>query len=159
MPITNGYAPQNRILGPNGKPWDDDGRLGPDSGFALGHPIQFASIMWTGWRAYIQGRYDEALENDREFAKFMTNDAFLMGLLNERKLGTVSLKWHLEVDNPRDPEEKALKDGLTQIIRTTPDLQKLLWCLLEAIWYGRYGQQLVFEWQNMRLPTDRKSVV
>lgn len=147
-PSQNGRSlPVNRVLGPDGQPWG-----GPEIGTAIPHVATFASILGQGWRAYQQSRYDEALRAGREEALSMRRDAFLMGIFNERKYGTVSLKWHIDVDNERDPEQKAVKDGLTQIVRRIPRFQSLLWYLLEAVWYGRYGSQLVWHWKEMSLP-------
>src|SRR5262249_1083764 len=124
-----------------------------NSPFALPHVYTFTSVIGSAWRTYFQTRYDEAMRHGREEARMMLNDAFLRGLIQERMLATASLKWHLEIDNMRDKRLIAVKDGLTQIIKSTPKLGRLIYYLLWAIWYGRYGAQVVYEWRDMNLPS------
>lgn len=146
------YQP-GRVLDHNGRPWQEAEEL--ETGFPLPHVWTFASIMSSGWKTYYPEKYDEALRNDRQYGMYMRNDASVMGLLNERKLGTASLKWHIDIDNEKDPAQKAIKDGLTSAFKSTKYLQKLLMYLLETIWYGRYGAQVAYEKRVMSLPDVR----
>jgi Protein of unknown function (DUF935) len=119
---------------------------GPD---AVPHVLTFGSLFGTSWKTYLHDRWDEALRESRESALVMRRDAFLMGLLQERKLATASLKWHLEVPDEQRPEQKLVKDHLTKVLLATPRLQRFLMSLLEALWYGRYGVQVEYEWATV----------
>ena len=138
------------ILDQNGKPWRET--QGFDRRFALPQVVTFPALMNTAYKVYQSGRHDEALRKDPQFAHKMRNDALIMGILQERKLNAAIRKWHLEVQDERDPAQKAVKDGLTTVLKLTPEWHKLLYYLLEAIWYGRYGAQLSFVYRRLRLP-------
>lgn len=139
-----------RILGADGKPYRQDA---PDYGFQIGHPITFSSILSSGYRSYWHGNFDTAMRHGREDALAMRNDAFLMSLLQERKLATASLRWHIEVDDERDPLEVGVRDTLTRILREIPRFRQLLYYMLEAIWYGRYGSEIVWKWAYGKMPS------
>src|SRR5262245_47386491 len=119
-PEVNGHFSKNRILGPDGRPYVDPMAGGPEEGLALPHVYQFSGMIGGAWRTYIHDRWDEAMRRGREEALSMRRDAFLMGLMQERSLGVASLRWHIEVDNDRDPQQKAIKDGLTAIVKAIP---------------------------------------
>lgn len=127
----------------------DRADYGPE---AVPHVLTFSTILGAAWKNYWINRHDEAMRFGREEALAMERDCYLMGLLNERKLGTASLKWNLEVDNERDPRQKMVKDGITKILKATPRFSEIRWNLLDAIWRGRQGHQLVYRWRDMPLP-------
>lgn len=136
------------------KPDYDDPNLGvPD--FALSHPVTFASILNTSWRVYQQGRHDEAMRASRQEAVAMERDCFLMGLMDERFLGTTSLKWSIEVDNEKDTREAFVKDAVTASIKKIPQFKQLLDYLLFAVWYGRYGARIVWDYKPVRIMDPR----
>lgn len=151
-------APNRGILGPDGLPWSDpDGKRsrGPESGFPVSPVIMFSSVLGSGWRTYWHDRWDEAMRHGREQALAMKRDAFLMGLMQERRFATSSLKCHVEVDDKRDPRQKAIADGLQKTVHATPRFRKLCAYLLWCVWYGRYGAALKWEWQSRRVPDLR----
>lgn len=159
MPLfqsSNGLAANNshatpRLIDPNtGKPFNAKSDRYDE--FPIPHVMTGAWIIRSGHQVYLHGKFDEALRKNREDALAMRRDAWLMSLLQERRLATASLKWHLEVDNEKDPTEKALKDGLTKVLKATPRLQSMLYYLLDAVWYGRYGSQLNYGWKWMDVP-------
>lgn len=141
-----------RILGADGQPINP--LAGPEAQYAVPHVIQFSALFSSAWKTYIHGQHDEALRRSREDAVAMRNDLQVMGLLQERKLATGSLKWHIEVDNEKDPRQKFLKDGLTQIIKAIPAFHRLRYYLLEALWYGRYGAQVTWQFKPMDIVTE-----
>lgn len=110
--------------------------------FPIPQVLTFQAMLGISWKSYWMGRHDEALRQDPGFARAMRHDLFNMGLMQERALGVASLKWHLEVDNERDPTEKLVKDHMTKVVRRTWRRQELVRNLLEAVWFGRYGAQL-----------------
>lgn len=118
----------------------------------LPYQLTFSSIIQGASQSFIALGYDEAVRNNRENALAMRRDCRIMGFLRERKEGTVSRKWHLEIDDEDDPVQVAVRDGMTKIIRAIPRLKRIFRWLLEAIWYGRYGVQLLWKELTMDLP-------
>lgn len=147
----------------NGRPQLVDGsgrpiRSGQNSqarGVALPHGLTFVARYQGASKTYLHDRFDEALRHSRQDALAMRNDAYLMGLLQERMLAVAGLNWHLEVPDEREPRQKAVKDTLTRVVRGIPNFRRIMWWLLEAIWYGKYGAQVEYEWSAP--PSGRKS--
>src|SRR5262249_1679119 len=54
---------------------------------------------------------------------------------------------HLECPNEQDPTQAAVRDAVTQSLRSIPEFTRLLDALVEAIWFGRYGVQLIWGWE------------
>jgi hypothetical protein len=143
-PLINGAVPP---------PLDVDGTpLGLASdGFSVPHITTFASIYSSAYRTYLHERFDEALKKSPQYALDMQRDPHLMGCLQERKLAVVSKKWHLEVDNPKDKWEALIRDGMTTVMDRTPFLRKFMWSELDALWYGKAGNQVKWWWQDLAL--------
>lgn len=121
----------------------------PYDDFALPHVLTFSGLIGSAWRTYWHGQYDEALQHSRQDALVMRNDCFLMSLLQERKLAAASRPWCLEIDSEKDPHQVRCRDLVTAALRSTPRWRRLLMSLLEAIWYGRAGVQLLWEWRQV----------
>lgn len=148
----NGLS-QSRILDHRGQPMNNP--RPPGAGLAIGHAQQFAATLGA-FRTYMSDRWDEALRRGREESNSMRRDAFLSGLLNERSLSVATLRWHIEVDNDRDPQQKAIKDGLTAIVKNTAYLQQLFYCLQdETVWTGKGGHQIAWHWKTQQLPSPK----
>lgn len=126
----------------------------PDKGDELALPYQFtfSSIIQGASKSFLALQFDEAIIHNRYNALTMRRDCRLMGWLRERKEGTCSRKWHLECDCEDDPVQVAVRDGMTKIIQSIPRLKRIFRWLLEALWYGRYGVQLVWHEVEMNLP-------
>lgn len=141
--------PQGQVRGPSGRmrdvSWDD----GDDHESAIPHVMTYAGIIGTAYRTYIQDRWDEAIKHDREDALVMRRDAWLMALLRERQDEVLRRKWHLEVEDDRDPIQGQVRDLLTKAIERTPFFRKYLRSLLNCIWYGRYANQNVYQFDNI----------
>lgn len=150
--IQQSYDSQPKaVVDQYGRPWQD--QYGYQEGVAVPHVIQFTQVLQTAWKTYIRNGHDEALRSDPNFAKWMRNDPFLMGILNERARSTSKLRWHLEVDDERDVQQVAVRDALTTVLRTTSHRQKLIKYLTrETIWYGHSGSQLTTKPRMLRLP-------
>lgn len=116
-------------------------------GFAVPHVLTFASIIGSGY-AYYHQNWDEAQRHSREDALAMRRDCFLMGLMQERKLAVASLPWHLEVPNERDPIQSLIRDQMTEVIKRIRGLKRIIWSLLDALWFGRYAVQLLWRWED-----------
>lgn len=112
----------------------------------------FSAIIQGMSKSFLAGNFDEALRTNRQNALAMRRDCWLMALLSERIEGTVSRKWTLEVPDPTDPVQVAVRDGMTQIISQIPHFKRILRYLLESIWYGRSAAQLLWHEVEMDLP-------
>ena len=136
------------LFGPDGRPLtrDTSGRLYQPDGFALPHVLTFTSIISGADHTLFHERFDEAMRSSRQDALIMENDCFLMGLLQERKLAVASLKWHLDVPDAKDPRQDHVAKALTRLIEQTPYFYSLRYSLLDAIWYGRQGVQVQWDW-------------
>lgn len=130
------YSP---ILGSDGRPL----QLAGPGEFALPHVLTFAQIINAFSQVYGH-RWDEAIKHQRENALAMRRSAFLMALLQERKLATAQLNWHLEPEDEDDAAQQEVADELTKILQRVPHFQKVCMSLLEGIWYGRYGVQFAY---------------
>ena len=131
-----------QILGEDGAPLRRD----PDYGtMALPQVLTFAGLLGSSYKAYIHGKFDEAIRDSRPDALAMRRDPYLMGLLQERKLSVSSLPWHLEIPDENDQFQRQARDDLTQTLKRIRGLRRIIKVLLEALWYGRYGVQ--FKWQ------------
>ncbi len=128
------------------------GRYGPESGMAIPHVLSINPIVGTVYGTYWHSKYDEAMLDSPQNAAAMRNDPFIRRLMDERKYAVCSLNSSIEVDNERDPWQKAMKDGLTQMWKGIPNDIDLHWYLLEAMWYGRYGAEFSWHWKTMDLP-------
>ncbi len=123
--------------------------------FALPHVLTSASVFRGGWWTYLHDKWDEALKHSRQNALSMWHDAWLQSLLDERIEGTLSLKWHLEVDDPKDKWQRMVKEVVTKAIKRTPFLPRFIRQLLTCLWYGRAANQVIWDWTEI----DSKKVL
>lgn len=145
------YTTDAKVIDPKtGLPWQKANGYEP---MALPHVLTFSSIIGSAWRAYYHGQQDDAIRNDPEFAIAMRRDPLLMAMLQERKHATISRKWHIEVNDPKDPAQKAMANGLKMLVDRIPRKRQMFSYLLEAIWFGRYASQLDYRAEEMLLPS------
>lgn len=133
----------SQILGPDGRPFSRNGdasRL-KETGFALKQISTFSGIVGSVSKAY-RWAFDEALRNSPENARAMRRDATVMALLRERQMPTAQSKWHLEPEDPKDPHQVDIANRLQELVQAIPRFTRFRLQLLEAIWFGRYGNQL-----------------
>jgi len=110
------------------------------------HYETFAAVINFASRSYYW-QFDEALRNDsHESVVAMRNDLVIMGALRDRQTPTCQLDWTIEPLDEANPVEAAAAVKIKNIIRRTPNFQQFKRCLLEALFYGRYGLQLLYEW-------------
>jgi hypothetical protein len=88
--------------------------------------------------------WDEALRANRQDPTAMRRDVSLMGMVRERQYPTSQLPWHIEPEDPEDPSQMEVAQDLEKTVLKIPHLQRMMLNLLEAIWYGRYGVQVVY---------------
>jgi hypothetical protein len=128
-----------------------------DDGLDIPHPITFAALYRGAAYTYYH-LWDEAMRHSRQNALAMRRDAWLMALLRERADETLSKKWHLEPDNPKDPWQKTVADGVTKVVKGIRRFNRMRRYLLQGgLWYGRYGANLKWVWRDMYLPAMKTS--
>lgn len=143
-----------RLLDANGRPIDEWG----SQGAVVPHVVTFASI-WNQFSKTYSYRWDEALRHLPTNALAMRRDCYNRSLLQERTMPTVNRKWQIVGEDQNDEVQKATGKALTSIVKQTPNLKRLLYYLIEgALWYGRYGSQVVWR-QRKVLGQDRWCVI
>jgi hypothetical protein len=126
-------------------------------GLDLPHVITFAAL-YRGASYTYNHLFSEALKHSRTNAMAMRRDAWLMCLLRERCDETLSKPWRLEVDNPRDKWQKTVCAGMTKIVQSIFRHKRMQRYLLQgALWYGRYGANVRWQWKEMYLPLMQTS--
>lgn len=143
--FTRGSRPQtSQILGADGLPYRKD-----YGDYALPHVLGFAAILGSAYKTYFHQTFDESYRHDPQDPLVMRQDAFLMGLLQERKLATASEPWHLEIPDEKDKHQVLVRDTLTKALKGVWGLRRLFWEFLDSIWYGRMGESVEWEWVNI----------
>lgn len=107
------------------------------------HVLTFAG-KWNVVNQTYAVYFDEALRDSQANTLAMRRDFFVHSMLQHRKLPVVCLPWHVQVDDPEHPDQKAIASTLEAIIKSIPRLKTLKLYLLEAIFYGKYGAQIVW---------------
>jgi 2'-5' RNA ligase len=134
-----------RLLDANGRPLDDWG----DRGAAIPHVLTFGGILNQVSQTY-SFRYDEAIRNQPDHALAMRRDSYIRSLLQERAVPTANRKWKIATEDPKDRLQRATAAAMTAIVKRTPKWRRFVKYLMEAIWYGRYGSQVVWRQQKVQ---------
>jgi hypothetical protein len=108
--------------------------------FLLPHMKQFAAEFVTPAKTY-RFSFDEALKRSRTDALSMRRDGHILSLLQARYLPVLGADWHVKAEEDQFKEQASTYQKL---IEKTPRLLQLRKCLLEAVWFGRYGVQFAF---------------
>lgn len=137
-----------RILDHTGRPFQDDPQHLAD-GFAVPRALTFNALIGST-RAYFADRWDEAMRKSRQDALKMRHETYLMSLMQERYLAVASLPWHLEVPDEKDPVQAGVRDLMAESVRSGKRLTTMIYCLLEAVWYGRFGVQCDWLWRYIK---------
>lgn len=137
-----------RLVDGNGRPFDYTDTTKEAHGIYLPHISTFIAQYQGGLHNYWMEKFDEALKHARSDAQSMARDCWLMSLVEERKRAVASLKWHLEVPDEKDKRQTRVRDGITKLVKSIPNLYRIVSWLLDALWYGRSAVQV--EWQWMR---------
>jgi hypothetical protein len=120
--------------------------LPPGGGrLAIPHFESFASIVNLASRTY-RYAFDEALKHSGQNALAIRRDPVVMDALRSRQIPLSQLPWHVEVDNDQDVKQVAASKDITEVLKRFPRWQQFLIHLSEALFYGRYGSQLVYQW-------------
>ncbi|HQR07024.1 MAG TPA: DUF935 family protein [Gemmatales bacterium] len=116
----------------------------------LPHMKQFVAEWQTPARTY-RFSFDEALKRSKTDALAMRRDGHILSLLQARLLPVLGADWCVKSENDQYKDQATLYQKL---IEKTPRLLQLRKCLLEAVWFGRYGVQFSFG----RVDVDGKSM-
>jgi hypothetical protein len=135
------------------RPEPEKGEHLPPAGgrLTLPHFATFSQIVNLVSRTY-RYTFDEALRSSGTNALAIRRDPVILDALRSRQMPTAQLPWHLEARDDTDTRQVEAVKVLTDVINEIPRFQHLKMSLLEAIWYGRYGAQIVYGWDF----TDRK---
>jgi hypothetical protein len=118
-----------------------------DNRWVAPHFQQAMSILNQVSRTYWWS-HDEALRDSQCNADAMWRDAVISTAVRDRQRGVVQLEHQLEPRNPTDQAEKDLADRLIDVLEDIPDFQQFRRCLLDAIWWGRAANQVVYQWDD-----------
>lgn len=129
----------------------DGGQLNwvaPNKGqYPIGHISTFQSVLTTAARTYRDS--DEAVRASRDDARNMRNDCGIMECLESRQRCTALLNWHIEPEDDTSQEQKDLAADMTKIVGEICRFTEYRRALMEAIWFGKYGIQNRFGWQEI----------
>lgn len=128
----------DQILGKSSLP--DGTEMFQPGGFLVPPARSFSTIVNAASRVYSY-RWDEAMRDSFVNARAMRRDAFLLGLLEERILPTINRTFQLKIKDERDPEQKAVRDGIMDVIKRIPDFDAYKRAQMDAVWFGRAGCQ------------------
>lgn len=100
------------------------------------HIFTVAGQSGLAGKAYLNA--DEAIRHSEANAERMRVDCGIMECLEARQRASALLNWHIEPEN-ESAEAKIIASRLEKILKRTPRFLEMRRCLLEGIWYGRYG--------------------
>lgn len=103
----------------------------------------------TGSAAKTYRDYDEAIKDSLDNARYMRNDCGVMECIEARQRACALLDWTLVPEDETSQDQKALCEELTKILMKIPRFTEYRFNLLHAIWYGKYGIQHRYAWQNV----------
>ena len=135
-PSLNGnadYSSVPALIGPDGKPLPR---------FLLPHVQTFSSLFNLPSKSYL-ANFDEALKNSRKTARDMVRDASIQRWVHARRRPVAKAEWSITTEDPKDEAQQEFAKQMTAVVKATPHFMKFRDSLLKAVWYGRYGVQVV----------------
>ena len=134
-----------------GGPYGGPPNMGGDF---LPHIFTVAGRYGVATRSYSKG--DEAWLASRMDCEIMRNEPAIMECLEARMRSVSLLNWHIEpIDEDLDDRTRTILKGsrkggstvdreelsakLTLIMKYTPNITKMFYSLMDALWYGRYA--------------------
>jgi 2'-5' RNA ligase len=124
--------------------------------YAVPHHLTFSAV-WNWHLKYYYTYYDESQIDSIANSMAMRRDGFIQELLWHRQLPTVSLSHALECEDPDDPGQVEVRRRLERIIRRIPFFQRMKLQLMESLFYGRSGSQVV--WGKRQIGGDTYTTV
>lgn len=162
MPLNVEPSPISRIreFGYQEAPPPTGGQLPAAGGvWVVPHFTGFTGITNIASRSY-RFTFDEAMYESPYNARAMRRDPVLMSALRDRMIPCAMLRGHLEPDDETDKDQVECCAFLTKIMRQIKNFQQFKMHLLEATWYGRYGLQVLYEYDpvgsNPRSPNGMR---
>jgi hypothetical protein len=143
---TNGTVPTLGEMGIDRLQPPDGGSLTINGGmWTMPHYQTFVSFMKTMARSY-WWTFDEALRDSQTNSDAMRNDLVVRDALTSRYRPVCLLEWQLEPLEKADMLQVAYANKLTNVIKDIPKLQQFKRCLMEAVFFGKYGVQTLTKW-------------
>jgi hypothetical protein len=105
---------------------------------------QYIGVYSSGQRFYKNS--DEAILASRENAYRMWYDLDIQEPLQSRILATAQLPGNIEPEDKKDKFQLERAKEVQHIVERIPGFLKLKVALLNAIWFGKYGTQMEYEW-------------
>ncbi len=144
-----GFTPQE-VGYPGGQP-------SPPGGLPAGHGgrwttpsfLSFSTLVRSAAKAFLYSS-DEALRDSPSNARAMRRDPVLMGALRGIQYPVAMLSWHITPDDDTNPAEAEAAKVVTYIVERIPRFQTMKMQLLEAIWFGKYAVEVLYEWREYR---------
>lgn len=122
------------------------GGLPPGEGrWPLPQFTTFGQIVNQVSRTY-RWTFDEATKHSDPNKLAIRRDPMIMEALRTRQMPTAQLAWHIEPLVQSDTRQVQAAKKVTEVIQMMPRFQQFLMSLLEALWYGRYGVQVIYRW-------------
>ena len=114
--------------------------------FPVTHIGTFQGMSTTMANTYRD--YDTAMRDSIDNARIMRNDCGIMECLEARQRAVALLPWVIEPENDKSDSQKQLCQEMAKVLAWTPRFTEFRRCLLEAIWYGKYGVKVEYrrEW-------------
>ena len=104
------------------------------------------AATWNSVSRTWRWTFDEALAHSQANSAAYRRDPVVWEALRARQIPLCGSEWSIKPKNEIDPGDVEHAKRVQAAIEETPNLQQLLLYLNEAIWYGRYGGQLIYEW-------------
>lgn len=109
------------------------------------HQDTFSAVYNTLSQTY-PWMFDEALFDNVNNAIAMRFDPVIMEPLETRMRATALQTWHLEPEDESDDDLVGAAASVEKRIRRMPRMQDFLMSLQEALWYGRAGSNVLYDW-------------
>lgn len=114
-----------------------------DNPWVAPHELTYSAV-WNWYQRYYYNYWDEAQIDSIQASLSMRRDGGINELLRHRQLPTCALPHTLEADDPDDNEQVSVRKQVMTVIDRIPYLRRIKLALLEAIFYGKAGVQLVW---------------
>lgn len=91
---------------------------------------------------------DEAYRQSKTQSASMRRDPVIMTPLRARQMAVVFQDWSILPEDEKDSIQHKVCDEIKRTLENCPYFFKLKMSLLEAIWFGRYAANIIYEWKR-----------